>query len=429
MLPAERTDTNHQELPYPANAVQSHESAIKILACSGSLDGGGSERQLVQFASLMDAQRFAVEVYLLNRRGPLLQQLPASMPVHAFSDSPHQSSRLPGMISLRQKKHLQSIAADRRIQVVYDRTFHMSLLTGAAFGKSMPRISVIVSPPSQDFLRAERKFRQLKWWLLRRSYAQASRTVCVSNEVAEDAARFYRLPLSQFSIVTNPIDWQRVRSLATETLSDDSPLSIPQAPRNSIHVAVIGRFTTEKGHASALEAIKCLKASSPSLNPILHFIGDGPLRGQLESMAQALSISDCVLFHGYQSNPYPILARCDLALVPSLYEGFPNVALEALALRTPLIMTDYGPTARDIIGAPKATSINFGERGTLVKLQEPEMIRQAIEHFSNHPTEWDKRSEQGRLWVENKHGIAQWLEVMSNMVMEIHNRHHDNRHA
>ncbi len=50
---------------------------LRLLACSGSLDGGGSERQLWQLVSHLDRQRFAPEVYLLNKRGPYLAQLPA----------------------------------------------------------------------------------------------------------------------------------------------------------------------------------------------------------------------------------------------------------------------------------------------------------------------------------------------------------------
>ncbi len=58
----------------PPTAAQS--ARCRVLACSGSLDGGGSERQLWQLVTHLDRQRYAPEVYLLYRRGPYLAQLP-----------------------------------------------------------------------------------------------------------------------------------------------------------------------------------------------------------------------------------------------------------------------------------------------------------------------------------------------------------------
>ncbi len=146
---------------------------LKLLACSGSLDGGGSERQLWQLVSHLDRQRFAPSVYLLHRRGPYLEQLPRDVQVHAFdADHPAPPRFPPGRISRLQSQHLRQVVQSQGIDIVYDRTFHMSLITGS-LPRTLPRVSVIVSPPSRDLPQSERRFLFLKRWLLARAYRTA----------------------------------------------------------------------------------------------------------------------------------------------------------------------------------------------------------------------------------------------------------------
>ena len=71
----------------------------------------------------------------------------------------------------------------------------------------------------------------------------------------------------------------------------------------------------------------------------LVILGDGPLKVELEELAINLCISNKVLFLGYCDNPWQWYAGADAFLLPSRWEGMPNVALEALACGTPVIAT------------------------------------------------------------------------------------------
>jgi glycosyltransferase involved in cell wall biosynthesis len=390
--------------------------------CSGSLEGGGSERQIWQLVSHLDRQRFAPEVYLLARRGPYLEALPSDVPVHAFDDEhPHPSRFPPGRISWLQVGHLRRIVRERSIDVVYDRTFHMSLLTSVACRIRPPRVSVIVSPPSRDLPATERRYVRFKRWLLARAYRSAAATICVSEEVAEDAAIFYGLQRSQLCVMPNPIDIAQVRVRSEEPLEPGMHRDA-LAAGSELHAAVIGRFTAEKGQQFAIEvAAEFARRRAPetSAQPLqsgpllhLHLVGSGPLESQLRELVHRLKLEHCVHFYGYLTNPYPVLRSCDVALVPSRYEGFPNIALEALALGVPLLMTDYGPTARQIIGSD-------GERGQLIPVGDHRAAAAALLERWRQPEPWLARARAGQEWVEREHSLAHWLESMMGLLERV----------
>ena len=406
---------------------------VRVLACSGSLDGGGSERQLWQFVSKLDRQRFEPEVYLLSRRGVYLDQLPGDVPIHAFDDDHPQPSRFPpGQISRMQARHLRHVVMTRKIDVVYDRTFHLALLTGSACRVAPPRVSVIVSPPSRDLLGTERRWVWLKRWLLARAYRSAAATICVSGEVADDAATFYALPRERLIVMPNPIDIAQVRLQAEQSAAPGS-LSAPAERRaaGQLHMAVIGRFTAEKGQGFAIEvaaemarrtsssseADPAAKLSSSRARALpvvhLHLVGSGPLERQLRELAQRLGVEANVHFHGYLTNPYPLLQNCDVAFVPSQYEGFPNVALEALALGVPIMMTDFGPTAGYILGTS-------GERGELIPAGQTAAAVAALTDLWQNRQRWSNRALTGRVWVEGAHSLEAWLHSMSALLERVH---------
>ncbi len=393
----------------------------RVLACSGSLEGGGSERQLWQLVTHLDRSRFSPEVYLLARRGIYLDQLPADMPLHSFdSQHPTPPSFPPGRISRMQARHLRRTIQQRMIDVVYDRTFHMSLLTGAALPASMPRVSVIVSPPSRDLPQTEHRFVFLKRWLLRRSYRRAAATLCVSHEVADDAANYYRLERTSLLVLPNPVDVAAVEAKAREALPETARI-LRERSAHQLHVVLVGRMTPEKGHALAIETWQRLRdinahaqataSTSSDQRAVafhLHLVGNGPLESALGEQIHKLDLQSSIHLHGYQTNPYPIIANCDLVFVPSRYEGFPNAALEALALKKPLLMTDYGTTARTICGAGN-------ERGHIVGLNQSNVAAELIRDRYFVPGPWLQRAEAGHQWVLEQHAFAPWLEVMMQM--------------
>jgi glycosyltransferase involved in cell wall biosynthesis len=96
----------------------------------------------------------------------------------------------------------------------------------------------------------------------------------------------------------------------------------------------------------------------------LVIVGDGPLRSELAQLAARLKIADRVHFVGYRRDVPEILAASDVLLLPSEWEGMPNVVLEAMAAGKPVVATDVegvrevlGPGAADQLVTPRRPEI------------------------------------------------------------------------
>ena len=297
----------------PSSAARVTGRPLRVLCCSGSLEGGGSERQLWQLASQLDRKRFAPSVYLLYRRGHYLEQLPSDVSVTAFwSEFAEQPRYWPGQIRRMQIRQLAEVIRELHIDVVYDRTFHMTLVTApAACRAGVPRVSVVVSPPSADFQKSHERFRFLKKRLLAAAYRQPGCvTIAVSEEVADDAAAFYGLVRSQIRVVPNPVDIEAVRAAA----GGGGAATLGYTMRNN-RIVVVGRLSGEKGQRLALEALQIANANR--IQPLhMDIVGDGPDRAELEQLASQLGISERVKFHGFMPNPYPLIRESQLLCIP-----------------------------------------------------------------------------------------------------------------
>lgn len=376
-------------------------SRLRLLCCTGSLEGGGSERQLWQLTKVLDRERFSPLVYLLYRRGVYLDALPSDVPVFDFWTQAAERSYLPGQIHRAQVRDLQRVLQEHNIEMVYDRTFHMTLVTSSACrAAQVPRVSVIVSPPSRDFTTSNERFAWLKKRKLRRAYQDPeSTTLAVSAAVADDAASFYGLERSRIEVVPSPVDVAEVQRLA-----DVDGLHLGAGK----HVCVVGRMSAEKGQKTAIEAmVRVIQRSNETWT--LHLVGDGPDRAALSQYVEDLRLGGKVVLHGFQANPYPLIAAADILLIPSRYEGLPNVALEAMALKTAIIATECSPSLAELLS---------DERGVIVPVDDPEQMSLAIEQRFANANEVSSRTEVAFEFVARHFGIQEWNRTMESVFVD-----------
>ncbi len=300
-----------------------------------SMDGGGSERQTLLLLRHLSRERFTPELLVLQRGGSLYEQLPPDVPVHCLEERmPNFRIGWPGRIHRAQVAALKQLLVERSIDVVYDRTFHMTLIAGpAAAAVGLPRVSTIVSPPSHAVPLNAGRFQWIKQRQLAQAYTRASQVIAVSSPTATDALRYYGLSSHQICVVPNPVDKQEL---------DVTVASQPVPPRDLRYTLVcVGRMTPEKNQACVIRALNHLKERYPDFPlPRLWLVGDGPLRKKLEAMSRRLDLTQNIEFVGHVASPAPWIAAADALCLPSLFEGFPNVMLEAMALGTPVIASD-----------------------------------------------------------------------------------------
>ena len=108
-------------------------------------------------------------------------------------------------------------------------------------------------------------------------------------------------------------------------------------------------------------------------------MGEGRKRPVLERKIEEKGLEDSVSLPGFLPNPYPILARGDLFVLSSLWEGSPNALTEAMALGVPVVSTDCPSGPREILKG--------GALGPLVPVKDPGALSRAMEKTLKNPPE------------------------------------------
>jgi glycosyltransferase involved in cell wall biosynthesis len=134
-------------------------------------------------------------------------------------------------------------------------------------------------------------------------------------------------------------------------------------------IVSVGRLSKAKGHTILLQAFAKLQAKEWSL----HLIGDGSERQSLEREAKTLGIADKVYFHGHLKDFSTIIAKSEIFVLPSFFEGFPNALIEAMSLPLACISSDCVAGPGDII--------QHGINGVLVKPGYVTELTAAIENL------------------------------------------------
>jgi glycosyltransferase involved in cell wall biosynthesis len=104
----------------------------------------------------------------------------------------------------------------------------------------------------------------------------------------------------------------------------------------------IGRLSKEKAQRDLISAFRELCAANPNLDCKLLMVGDGPERDALTAAAEAPGIAGRVVFTGQVRDVQPLYAMADVFVLSSHSEGSPNVLLEAMAARVPVLATTVG---------------------------------------------------------------------------------------
>lgn len=102
----------------------------------------------------------------------------------------------------------------------------------------------------------------------------------------------------------------------------------------------------QKNYTTLIKAFALVKKE---VDARLVILGDGEERKKLELLVNELGINDSVSMPGFVDNPYAYMSRADVFVLPSLWEGFPNVLVEAMACNTPVIATDCPGGSAEIL--------------------------------------------------------------------------------
>ena len=362
-----------------------------------SMRGGGSERQVLLLCQHLDRARFAPHLYLSERAGDFLEQVPDDVPVHSYDQCKTQRGLyFPGRELRRQTRFLRRVTQENSIECIYDRTFHMTLV---AAGAPVPRVSTIVSPPHLALPLVETRFVMLKRRRLATAYRASANVVAVSRKAAESAESYYGLAPGSVTVIRNPVDADALRRSANGSTT----------PNDETRLVCVGRMTSEKGHVDLVDAVAKVVKRWPSERPPLriHLVGDGVLRGQIESKINSLELQSHFRFIGAVRSAATEIASAHALILPSRFEGMPNVVLEAMALDVPVIATRAGGTIELEQDEPTAF---WAEPG------RPDSLCDAILRFATEPETATRQIHAAAQLIVSKHNLRTTVKEIESLL-------------
>lgn len=313
---------------------------MKVFHLIATLGYGGAEILLTALLPYLKQRGVDVAVVSLSHDMPLQDRFRADgIPLHSLG---HQGTvySLRGMA--RSYRRLRDLLKRERPDVLHSHLYLPDLIARLAAPRSC---SLMTTLHGKDQWWGERdRVRSIgKTWVDRITGTfRGVRYVSVSEDVRKEACLALGVLPARHRVIYSGVD------------AAHFPLMQRSQERQPALVQV-GRFYSEKGHATALNALGLLRASFPNLRLVL--VGDGPLRHTLESQARNLKILDAITFAGTQTDIRKYLGAADICWMPSDREGLGMACLEAMASGLPVVATAVG-------GLQEAVS--DGETGFLV---------------------------------------------------------------
>ncbi len=204
---------------------------------------------------------------------------------------------------------------------------------------------------------------------MRWAYARASAVVANSHGTAQELAELLQWPVDKIRVIYNPAFDTRILTMAQE------PVDCPWLINREVPVLVAaGRLSYQKDYSTLLRAFRLVRNRKPCK---LVIVGKGPEREVLEGLCKELGLEAEVIFVGFSDNPFKYMARADLFVLSSRYEGLGNVLIEAQALGVPIVATNCSSGPSEIL-------LN-GVAGRLVKVGNAEELAEGILAILNDP--------------------------------------------
>jgi glycosyltransferase involved in cell wall biosynthesis len=291
---------------------------LRVALLAGTLGRGGAEKQLVYMVRALLELRADVRLYTLTR-GEVEEARLCALGIRPIwvGRVRHPVLRLAALVlALRRfRPHVvQSAHFFCNLYVGLAARLNRSLAIGAARGDVLDEVAATG-----------------RWarWLLRVPSA-----LIVNAQVAKLNATTLGIDPERVHVLPNVIDLQAFAECAATGVRDVT------APETLVAISV-ANLIPSKRMDRFLAALALVRRQGVALQGIV--VGDGPERGALELMAQNLGLSPSgVTFLGGRGDVPALLCRAHMLVHTSDHEGFPNVILEAMAARLPVVTTPAG---------------------------------------------------------------------------------------
>lgn len=358
---------------------------IKVMLIISNLEFGGAQRQLVELANNLSRDDFDVMVCSLSQYIPLGSglDLPDEKVVIIQKKSKYDIS-----VVFR----LSKVLRENKVDVLHAFLFDAEI--AARIASAMAGVAVMVGSERNSNYRIKRN--QMVAYRLTKNL----RDVCIANSRAgaEFNAQELGYPEKHYAVVRNGVDINRFQAGNGGQLRESLGIS-----QDQFVIGMFASFKEQKNHGMLFHAVKELISTDRNFRVVL--LGEelhGGAQGtttyvqKIHELVGRLGIRDYCLFVGNQDDVEAYYRICDVTVLPSKFEGTPNVVLESMASGVPVIVTAVSDNNEIVEHGKSGYVVDVGDEAGLARYLQllmedrelsanmgSEARRRAVELFSS----------------------------------------------
>lgn len=350
---------------------------MKILIHIPQLIFGGAEKVLVNFANHLVAEGHQVEVLETYEKGFLKDQFDQRVTFSAICSQAYAETYYASPAQIRKnplkifkwlfskvvgyRRFAEKLAAKRYVNQEYDVAVNYLEIDSPAF--------------VLDRIKAKKRFQwihidvenledpgQYDGYLP--MWSRMDHVICVSQVALDSFCRRYPDLTGKTSLLYNFYD-------TADILRKSAEPYVFEGVRPAL--LSVGRMTEQKKYLRFLDVLARLRDEGFAFS--WHVLGDGIQRSEIEEKIRDKELEERVFLHGLTENPYKYMKNCDLFVLPSGWEGFPTVTVEAKLLGCPVLATDV---------AGIREQLRHGETGWIVDNDE-QAIYEGLKNLLQNP--------------------------------------------
>ncbi|WP_160142010.1 glycosyltransferase [Nitrincola tapanii] len=289
---------------------------------------GGAEHVMVTLGNHLVVNNYLVEFIVTRHEGPLIERLNDSIRVVSL-DCSLSNSIFPLISYLRKSR--------RDVLISTLKECNLYSIIGRYFTKNEFKLVIReANTPSAEYFYEKTLKDKIKNYFVRRLYKKSDQVIALSHLMKQELVSQIGVSEKKISVVGNPVDIDNIYRLSSEPLSDREKAFFDLY--DSKLILSVGRFSKVKNFKFGIDLLNLLKKNGLHYGYVI--VGDGIEKANLVEKVEASGLSEQVLFVGYQKNPFKYLSRGNVFLMPSLYEGLPNVLLQAISLKLKVLVSD-----------------------------------------------------------------------------------------
>ena len=324
-----------------------------------SFDGGGAERLTVMLANQFCNTGNKVCFVVNNAEGPVKSLLSQDVSQHELNPGTHFSSIFLFSSLLKKIKPDYIFCRNGLCPVVG--------VMGALLSFMLDKVVIAYDNPYNPNSRIGTRLRYYGASLLSR----LSRcTVCVSSDIQTELRDKFKASSKKLKVIYNPVDLEEINKKSKKPLPD----FLLKYREGKPFILAVGRFVEQKDYPTLIRAFHRIHGKLPH---DLLILGQGQLENDIRNLIKKLSLNDRVLLPGFLENPFPVFRTASLFVLSSIFEGFGNVIIEALATGTPVVSTNCP-------GGPKEI-LEDGKYGRLTPVGDDQALAEAMRSTLTNP--------------------------------------------